>query len=421
MKYTAPRGTRDIVWPEIKYWQHIEKIASGIFKQYNYNEIRTPVIEPTELFTRGIGQQTDIVTKEMYTFMDKGNRSLTMRPEGTASIVRALIQNNLLGNADIAKLYYAGPMFRYERPQAGRYRQFHQIGLEAIGSANPLVDAEVINIGVKIFDRLGLTGLSVHVNSLGCKVCRPVIVEQLKSFIEMNLPNLCEDCQSRFDRNPMRIMDCKNPKCQKYFAGLPDSTKVLCQECKDHFNFVLEYLAASKLDFIVDATLVRGLDYYTKTVFEIKSDVLGAQNTICGGGRYDNLVKDLGGPKTPAMGFAFGMERTVLAMVEKGIQIEDRSDLDVFVITLGHFAQVKGFIILEYLRDHGIIGDIDHEQKSLSAQMKKANKLKVKKAIIIGDEEIAEGYVMIKTMDTGIQERVALNTEDILAAIRRQN
>ncbi|HAR63193.1 MAG: histidine--tRNA ligase [Candidatus Margulisiibacteriota bacterium] len=417
MKYTAPRGTRDITWPEIRYWQYIELIAAEIFKKYNYTEIRTPIIEQTELFTKGIGQQTDIVSKEMYNFQDKGGRNITLRPEGTASVVRACIQDNLISPHEITKLYYLGPMFRYERPQAGRYRQFHQIGAEAIGSPNPLIDAEMIIIGIRLFERLGISGITVHVNSLGCQVCRPVIQEQLKSFIEINLPNLCEDCQERFYRNPMRIIDCKNPKCQKFFSGLPSSSKVLCQECKDHFNFVLEYLEAAKVDFIVDPNLVRGLDYYTKTVFEIRSDALGAQNALCGGGRYDNLIKELGGNNVPAIGFAFGVERTVLAMMEKNIKLPEMNQPNVFVIALGHFAQIRGFIILQFLRDHGLTGEIEVEQRSISAQMKRANKLNVRKTIIIGDDEIANGYVTIKNMKTGEQQKIELQNEAILAEI----
>ncbi len=288
MRYELPRGTKDILPEEVDMWHKIEATCQTLFKRYNYKEIRTPTFEVTGLFEGGVGKDTDIVQKEMYTFMDRGGRSLTLRPEGTAPIVRAFLQNSMhKKNIGPTKVYYAGPMFRYERPQAGRFRQFHQIGVENLGCEDPFADAEIISLGVHIFDNLGLSDLSVTINSVGCPVCRPVIEERIKQFIGSTLSCLCTDCQRRYNENPLRILDCKNTKCQPYFLGLPDICSSHCQSCKDHFNLVLEYLDTLGIVFNVNPRLVRGLDYYTRTTFEIISDQLGAQNAICGGGRGD--------------------------------------------------------------------------------------------------------------------------------------
>ena len=421
MKYTAPRGTRDILAEEMTLWNLVRQTASRILQQYQYEEISTPIFEQTDLFVRGIGKLTDVVEKEMYTFEDKKGRSLTLRPEGTASIVRAYLENNL-GQKGLQKLYYQGPMFRYERPQAGRYRQFEQIGVEVIGTQAPIVDAEVINVGVKICQALGLDNLSVAINSVGCTVCRPVIREQLKSFINSSLKNLCEDCNRRYEKNPLRILDCKNTKCQQYFAGMPRSMDVLCQECADHFNSVIEYLEVAKISYNINPNLVRGLDYYTKTAFEIRSEQLGAQNSICGGGRYDELVHELGGPKTPAFGFAFGLERVVMLLTQVGIKPE-KTDLQpvVYFVTMGEIAKRKAFACRIRLSDLGIRADIDLVPRSFKAQFKVAHDSGAKFVCILGEDEMEKGTCQLKDMASGEQIEIAFDElqERLLNTVKR--
>ncbi|MFC1478946.1 histidine--tRNA ligase, partial [Candidatus Margulisiibacteriota bacterium] len=391
MKFKAPRGTRDVLPPETIMLEHVRNTAVRVLKNYRYTEISTPIFEQTELFARGIGQLTDIVEKEMYTFQDKKGRSLTLRPEGTASIVRAYLENNL-GRSGLQKLFYQGPMFRYERPQAGRYRQFEQIGVEVIGSQSPIVDAEVIAIGVKICEELGIKGINVAVNSVGCTVCRPVVREQLKSFIKSSLRHLCDDCKRRYETNPLRILDCKNERCKTYFTGLPSSISVLCHECADHFSSVLEYLETAKVGHEISPFLVRGLDYYTKTAFEICSDKLGAQNSICGGGRYDELIKELGGPKTPAFGFAFGVERMLMVLEQQEVMPDFESSRPfVYFITMREVARRKAFVFRNKLCDLNIRSEIDLEDRSFKSQFKRANDLKAVYVCIIGEEELEKG------------------------------
>jgi histidyl-tRNA synthetase len=377
-----------------------------VLDNHGYHEISTPIFEQTELFIRGIGQLTDIVEKEMYTFQDKKGRSLTLRPEGTAPVVRSYLENNL-GREGLQKLYYKGPMFRYERPQAGRYRQFEQIGVELIGSQAPIADAEVITIGTTICEQLGIQDLTVAINSVGCAVCRPVIREQLKTFIVSSLKHLCEDCNRRYSSNPLRILDCKKEHCQTYFAGLPSSISVLCHECADHLSSVLEFLDSAQVKYHVDPFLVRGLDYYTKTAFEIRSDKLGAQNAICGGGRYDELIKELGGQKTPAFGFAFGVERMLMVLKQQEVQPAVRSTAPfVYFVSIGNVAARKAFLFRNKLCSLGIRADIDLENRSLKAQFKKADALKATYVCVIGEEEIAKNQCLLKNMATGKQEQV---------------
>ncbi len=405
--YTLPRGTRDILPDEIDIWHFIETTALNLFEGYNYQEIRTPIFESTELFTRGLGNDTDIVSKEMYTFTDKGDRQLTLRPEGTAPVVRAAIQNQLVTPAYPTKLWYKGPMFRYERPQAGRYRQFHQIGVEHLGSAHPCTDAEVIGMGVRLFDKLGLKNLRVKINSVGCKICRTVIEERLKQFLEKSLPHLCEDCNRRFYHNPLRILDCKNTTCNTYFSGLPDIRLSLCRECKDHFDFVLEYLEILEIKFTVDPRLVRGLDYYTKTTFEILSDELGAQNAVCGGGRYDSLIGQLGGKETPAVGFAFGMERAVMLLQKLQKSFTKRSPL--FVLApIGFSQRPLCFSLLDQLRQSGIRCDMNFTKEDLSSHLKHANRVGAQYTVIIGEKEAESKIARLKNMKTGEQEDIKL-------------
>jgi histidyl-tRNA synthetase len=406
MKYNLSRGTKDILPDEMSFWHHIESTSRSLFDFYNYHEIRTPIFEVTELFERGIGHTTDIVEKEMYTFTDKGNRRLTLRPEGTAPIVRAYIQNALHKKEANTKLYYCGPMFRYERPQAGRFRQFHQIGVENLGNAHPFSDAEVISLGVHLFDELGLSGLSVSINSVGCPVCRPVIEQRLKQFIGANLPNLCGDCQRRFDGKPLRILDCKNTTCQTYFSGMPNIEKSYCHECRDHFNSVIEYIDALHIPFQINPKLVRGLEYYTRTTFEIVSDQLGAQNALCGGGRYDGLVEKIGGPPTPAVGFAFGVERAAMILRELSDLIKPTSKM-VFVAPLGFEQQTRCFYLVDELRRKGIRCEMDYSKADIKSQLKKANKLSANFTLIYGENEAQNNVIIVRNMQTATQEEIS--------------
>jgi histidyl-tRNA synthetase len=408
MKCSSIRGTKDILPAEVGLWQYIEEVSRKVFSYYNYQEIRTPIFESTELFARGIGDSTDIVEKEMYTFLDKGGRSLTLRPESTASVVRAYIQHSMHKMQKVTKLYYAGPQFRYERPQAGRFRQFHQIGIESLGTQEPFADAEVISLGVHLFDELGLSDLSVTINSSGCAVCRPVIEERIKQFLGSSLDKLCSDCQRRFEKQPLRILDCKNKKCNNYFSAMPPIEKSLCQECTDHFNSVLEYLDSLGIVFNINPRLVRGLDYYNRTVFEIVSDQLGAQNAVCGGGRYDKLVGTFGGPKTPAVGFAFGVERTVM-ILESLLDKPKEEKVDLFIVALGELQRKKCFFILDEMRRTRIKSEMSYADVSLKAQLKQANRLNAKYALIVGEEEVEKGVAILKKMETSDQEEIALD------------
>jgi histidyl-tRNA synthetase len=409
MKYTVPRGTKDILPDEMEFWHYIESTSRSLFDLYNYSEIRTPIFEDSALFERSIGGTTDIVEKEMYTFTDKGNRRLTLRPEGTASIVRAYIQHGLHKTQQQSKLYYCGPMFRYERPQAGRYRQFNQIGIEYLGNEHPFSDAEVISIGVHLFDDLGLAGLQVKINTVGCKVCRPVIEERLQQFLSTSKDKMCNDCQRRLDTNALRVLDCKNQKCKAFLTGLPDISKSTCQECKDHFNAVLEYLDALGINFKIDNQLVRGLDYYCRTTFEIVSKQLGAQNAICGGGRYDYLVEQMGGQPTPAVGFAFGEERAVMVLKELSDIIKNEETL-VYIAPIGFSQQTKCFFLADNLRRNGIKCELDYSKRELKSQLKRANKLNATYALIYGEEEAEKNIAIIKDMKKGKQVEVGFDT-----------
>lgn len=404
----VPRGTKDILPEEIKNWQFVEEKARELFDIYNFKEIRTPIFEATELFTRSIGSNTDIVSKEMYTFQDRKGRSLTLRPEGTASIVRSYLENSSLNNSSIAKLWYQGPMFRYERPQAGRYRQFYQMGCEILGAKSAYCDAEIIALAQHLFELIGIQDLEVHLNSVGCKVCRPVIKERLKSFLGENIDHLCEDCKTRFDKNPLRILDCKNEKCNQHFVCLPDMSDVLCADCREHFHDVQNYLNMMRIKFKVNPRLVRGLDYYTKTVFEVISGHLGAQNAVCGGGHYDNLVELLGGQSLPAVGFAFGMERIVMIMQSQGLEIPERNPF-VFFLPLGENAKNRASIIANKLRHLQVPLEVDNSDRGISAKMKYADKLKVDYVYILGEEELVKKYGQLKDMHTGRQKKVTFD------------
>jgi len=417
MQITRPRGTNDFLPGTVEKWQYLEDEFRRICREYGYAEIRTPIFEHTELFHRGVGETTDIVEKEMYTFLDRGERSITLRPEFTAAIVRSYIENNLGAAPQPTKLYQFGPVFRYDKPQAGRYRQFHQFDAEVLGTQDPAADAETIALVADYFQRLGLepvredgTGvISLHINSIGCPNCRPVHREKLQAFLKDNLAGLCPDCQSRFSRNPLRILDCKNEKCQAITAGAPDIIDCLCDECADHFAGVRKYLDAVGLRYTIDPRLVRGLDYYTKTTFEFISSALGAQSSVCGGGRYDGLVEIVGGEPTPSVGFAIGLERLVLTVDSVGKKLPEQYPVDVFIATVGSGVKAAAFALLHRLRRAGIAADQDFLNRSLKGQMKYSDKLKARWTVILGEDELAKGTATVREMATSEQAEVPLD------------
>jgi histidyl-tRNA synthetase len=415
----APRGTRDILPAETGMWQFFEEKVREVSRLFGYSEIRTPIFEHTELFLRGVGEVTDIVSKEMYTFTDRGQRSLTLRPEGTASVARAYLEHKMQGEAQPVKLYYVGPMFRYDRPQAGRYRQFHQYGVEVFGASDPTVDAEVIALPLSFFRSLGLKDFTLHINSVGCPKCRGEYRQQLQASLKEIVGELCKDCAERYDKNPMRILDCKNEQCQELTKDVPAQLELLCEECADHFAAVREALDALGESYIVNPRLVRGLDYYTKTAFEIMSSELGAQSTICGGGRYDHLLSTIGGPDVPGIGFAMGIERVLLAMEAAGVQPRADRGTDVFVATAG-VAAAEALKVTLALRQAQVAADKDYLGRSLKAQLKYANRLGVRFLVILGAEEMQNGQATLRDMQTGEQETVTLAalTERVVALVR---
>ena len=407
MLTNAPRGTKDILPDSIGQWTYVEGKVREICQRFGYKEIRTPLFEHTELFQRGIGDTTDVVEKEMYTFMDRGGRSITLRPENTAAAVRAYLQNKLYADNALTKLFYIGSMFRYDRPQAGRYREFHQFGVEALGEINPAVDAEIIILAVRFLESLGLKDLELSLNSVGCPKCRPVYREKLQEFFRDKKDGLCEDCQSRYDRNPMRILDCKNEHCKELSIGAPEITECLCDECKEHFEKVKRYLTNAGIAFKLDPRLVRGLDYYTKTAFEVQYAPLGAQSAVAGGGRYDGLIEEIGGNATPAVGFAVGIERVLLALEKQGLLPEAKNADDVFVVALGEAAQAEAFKLLSEFRAAGLSATMDFAGRSMKAQMKQANKANARFVTILGEDEVKESVVMLKDMQTSDQQKIA--------------
>lgn len=397
MRFTRVKGVHDIYEPEIQLYQKVEEISREVFRVYGFKEIRLPIIEYTELFQRSIGYTTDIVEKEMYTFNDRAGRSITLRPEGTAGAVRAYIENGFYNLPSPQKFYYMGPMFRYERPQAGRYRQFHQLGVEAFGSDAPLMDAELILLLRTLLMRLDFKNLIIEINSIGCSECRPVYRSRLIEFFSSRISAFCSDCQRRFEKNPLRLLDCKVPQCIKAREDAPSILDSLCENCKAHFNRVISYLDYMGISFSVTPTLVRGLDYYTRTIFEIKSESLGAQNAIAAGGRYDNLVEEFGGPPTPAIGFAIGMERLVsLLKIEKA---EEKLP-DCYIAFIGEEAERLSLRMGEGLRQKGFWIEIG-TGGSLKSQLRKADRLKARYALIIGEEEIKRSVIRWKRLSDG--------------------
>lgn len=410
MLTNAPRGTKDILPDTVGEWTYVEQKIRELCDRYGYQEIRTPMFEHTELFHRGIGEGTDVVDKEMYTFTDRGQRSITLRPENTASAVRAYLQNKLYGENSLTKLFYIGSMFRYDRPQAGRMREFHQFGIEALGEENPAVDAEVIMLAMDFLTSLGLKDLKLSLNSVGCPKCRPIYRKVLQDYFRDKLDTLCDDCKDRFERSPLRILDCKTDADKPFMPAAPKITDCLCDECKDHFHKVQEYLTQAGVEFELDPRLVRGLDYYTKTAFEIKYAPLGAQSAIAGGGRYDGLIEEIGGKPTPAVGFASGLERVLLALEKQELLPEMTKTADAFVVALGESASGPAFKLLTKLRQAGLKANMDYACRSMKAQMKQANKAKARFALIIGEDEVKESCVMLKDMEKSEQQKVSFDT-----------
>ena len=404
----ALRGTKDILPDKVNIWQHIEATGRDIFNIYGYKEIRTPIIEEAGLFIRSIGDATDIVQKEMYIFSDRGGRNIALRPEATASIARAYIENSLFRSGGVTKLFYMGPMFRSERPQQGRQRQFYQTGLEAIGSDNPLIDVEVIALAARFLERLGIEKFHIKLNSLGCQKDKIRVIEKHKESFRPHLEKLCETCKERFDKNVLRIFDCKEDSC-KLIAENVKAESALCGECAEHFEKVKAGLDAINIQYTLDNKIVRGLDYYTKTVFEITQESLGAKDAVCAGGRYNNLVKELGGKDAPAIGFAFGMERLMLALTDVAGNRPQVSGLDVFVAVTGGELYNEAFKLLNSLRGAGISSEIDYDAKSLKAQLGKAEKLGAKFVVILGEEEFKSNKVVLKDMEKRSQEEVQLD------------
>lgn len=409
MLTNAPRGTKDILPDTVGDWNYVEGEIRELCRRFGYSEIRTPIFEHTELFQRGIGEGTDVVDKEMYTFTDRGERSITLRPENTASAVRAYLQNKLYAQSNLVKLFYIGSMFRYDRPQAGRMREFHQFGVEALGEANPAVDAEVILLAMNLLEGLGLKDLELSINSVGCPKCRSKYRTMLQDFFRDKLEDLCEDCRSRFERSPLRILDCKKDSDKSYMADAPKITDCLCEECADHFAKLKELLTSAGISFTHDPRLVRGLDYYTKTAFEIKYPPLGAQSAVAGGGRYDGLIEEMGGNPTPAVGFATGLERLLLALESQNLLPEKNRSVDAYVVALGEAAQAEGFKLLNSLRQQGLSAAMDFAGRSMKAQMKQADKLGAKYSVILGEDEIAEGVAMLRSMEDSSQAKVPMN------------
>ena len=407
MEFTTLKGFKDILPEESARWQEIETKARALFSAFGYREIKTPVLEKTALFSRGIGQETDIVSKEMYSFEDIKGRGLTLRPEATASVVRAYIQHRLYQNYPIQKLYAIGPMFRHERPQKGRFRQFHQIDVELFGDPGPQSDAEMIILAVYLFETLGLRDLTLHINSLGCPDCRPAFKETLKSYLAERTSSLCTDCQKRAHLNPLRVFDCKVETCRAIVRDAPAIPAFLCRDCRNHFESLKAYLDALTIPFEVNDQLVRGLDYYNRTTFEIQTEHLGAQNAVAGGGRYDGLVKTLGGPDHPAIGFAVGVERVVALL--KASKPVDVKKPDLFIAALGENVSLPAFQWMTALRKQGLWVELDYGGKGLKSQMKKANRLEAQSVLIVGDDEAAEKRAVLRDMNTGEQIHVDFN------------
>jgi histidyl-tRNA synthetase len=419
MKTERIRGMYDILPDDVGWWRLAEQAMIETARCYNYREIRFPIVEYTELFARGMGEATDVVGKEMYTFPDRKGRSLTLRPEGTASVVRAYLNQGWQTQAPFQKLFYIGPMFRYEKPQKGRCRQFHHFGIEALGSLDPSLDAEVISFAWSMMNRLGIGGLWLRLNSIGCATDRERFKEVLRTHFASSIDQMCVDCNRRIDENPLRILDCKQSQCQAFIETAPGSADHLCTECADHFIKVRELLDALGLDYEIDSRLVRGIDYYTRTVFELMSKDLGSQDTLLGGGRYDGLVQTLGGPPTPGLGFAGGFERLVIILQERENAKLEAVGLDLFLATLGEDGRRVAFALAEQLRRNGISVDIDHRGRALRKQLTLANNLHARHLLVIGEDEAVAKIGKIKHMDSGEETEISLETDSIVDFLKK--
>lgn len=407
----APKGTEDLLPKDSYRWQFLEEKFQSIARLYGYKEIRVPTFEHTELFERGVGDTTDVVEKQMYTFLDKGGRSVTLRPEGTASVARSFLENNLYADALPLKMWYELPCFRYENKQKGRLREFHQFGVEAFGAKGPEIDAEIVSFALEFLKSAGLTDMSVNVNSIGCPECRAKYNEALKGFLKPHLSELCDTCKSRFDRNPLRILDCKSPICGKIAADAPRLLDYICDDCRTHFDGFLACLENLGINYTVDSGIVRGLDYYTKTVFEIISGGF----TVCGGGRYDGLIEEFGGDATPGIGFGLGIERLLLRLDELGVTIPESGKPQIYIAPLGDNAKKEAQKLVLALRKSGISAETDYMGRGLKPQMKYADKIGAKFVLVLGDDEIASGKIRVKNMQSGEQTETTLeHLADIL-------
>ncbi len=403
-----PKGTKDVLPSQSYKWQFVEDVARETAKTFNYKEVRTPVFEYTELFQRGVGETTDVVNKEMYTFEDKGGRSITLKPEGTAGVARLFIENGLASSPLPVKTFYITPAFRYERPQAGRLREFHQFGLEVFGSPSPETDAEVIFAASSFLDKLGLKDIELQINSIGCPICRNEYNKALKKYFEPHLESMCQTCKTRYEKNPLRMLDCKEENCKAINANAPKILDYLCEDCKSHFEEVKALLNVLGLKYTVNPRIVRGLDYYTKTVFEFLTGKIGAQSAVCAGGRYDNLLSQLGGNSLPAIGFAAGIERLLLLMETTGAPFPAEQKPRIYIAGMDGKTRALAFETAAYLRTNGVSAEVDHMQRSIKAQFKYADKIGAEFVAVIGEEELNAGVVNVKKMDDGSTSAVKI-------------
>ena len=414
----VPKGTKDVLSSESYKWQYVENTAREVAKCFGVSEIRTPTFEHTEVFLRGVGETTDIVNKEMYTFLDKGGRSITLKPEGTAGVARAFVENGLYSSALPAKFYYITQCFRYERPQAGRLREFHQFGVEFLGSNDANIDAETILLAKTFLEKVGIANVSLYINSIGCKECRKKYQDALKSYLKENIDGMCELCKDRMEKNPLRILDCKNADCKKITANAPKILDYICDDCSAHFKKVQSLLNVAGVEYKVDPNIVRGLDYYTRTVFEFVSDNIGAQGTVCGGGRYDGLIAQLGGNDVSGIGFAVGIERILMLLENTGVEIPNPNKVKVYLAPMGETASEKVFGIATELRKQGVSVDFDHMNRGIKAQFKYADKIGAEYVGVVGSDELDKGIVKLKKMSDGTETEIAFSniSEFILKA-----
>lgn len=417
MLTNAPKGTKDMMPDQAYKWHYIEEAFADICRRYGFSEIRTPVFEHTELFKRGVGGTTDIVQKEMYSFTDYGDRNITLKPEGTSPVVRAYTEHKLFAAVQPTKLYYNIPCFRYEKPQSGRLREFHQFGIETFGTSDMMADAEIISLAKDFLEEMGITDIELRINSVGCPQCRKRHREALREFLKPKYNDLCSTCKDRYEKNPMRILDCKSPVCQELIKGAPMMLDYLCDDCRDAFEDLKKNLDAMEIQYVVDPAIVRGLDYYTKTAFEFVTEKIGAQGTVCGGGRYDHLVEEIGGPETPGVGFGLGKERLLLTMEACGVEIPKPDGADVFIAVMGEEAKAAGLKLMRQLRKRGVSVQMDIMGRNVKNQFKYANRINAAKTVVIGQEELEKNSFAIKDMATS--EQIMVPMEKIAEELSR--